>query len=487
MDAAGSAVGIISLGISVCQGLLFYYDGYRKYDSDIKHTCDTIEDLNKTLALLKDTVENDTLDVAKKDRVKDCVEACETSLEELDEEKLKIQPIPNNTIRSHLKRIKYPFRQSTLQKLRKLVGDVQDRLKLALQVLQLDLSIQSTVAEQRILKDTGDILGRTKNIETSVDKLVVTSRDTDDILVRTKNIETFVDNLVTTTKDTGDVLLGRTRTIETSVKDIQIVQKSEEWRKILDWLSAPDPWTNHNTARRLHEAHTGSWLLESKRYRHWKSNDGHLWLYGKAGCGKTVLCSTAIEDIKSRSEADPDIGLAVFYFSFSDKGKQSHESLLRSLVAQLAWKGPAMSMLSDAYKRARANPFDPDELNKILLSAVLSYKKVFVVLDGLDECPEDGETNAREDALSWIESFLGDIGPQDANVKVLATSRELRDIREMMETIGAESVSVASRDVDVDIRRHVTTQLAKDKKLSSLDRETKILIQDTLSSKADGM
>lgn len=126
-------------------------------------------------------------------------------------------------------------------------------------------------------------------------------------------------------------------------------QQAERFKKIEEWLSPPDPWTNHHSARQLHEPCSGSWLLQSDLYQHWKnSSTRHLWMHGKAGCGKTVLCSTAVEDVKAYCEGQPDIGYAVFYFSFSDDRKQQHADLLCSLVAQLGWKGPALSMLQQA-------------------------------------------------------------------------------------------------------------------------------------------
>ena len=68
MDVAGSAVGIASLGIQICQGLLSYYDDWKGYHSDISSTYESIDDLSRTLILLKASLHNDELDEEKKDR-----------------------------------------------------------------------------------------------------------------------------------------------------------------------------------------------------------------------------------------------------------------------------------------------------------------------------------------------------------------------------------------------------------------------------------
>lgn len=60
MDVAGTAVGIASLGITVCQGLLSYYDAWRSYDHDISSTYSDVDDLSKTLILLKTTLQQES-------------------------------------------------------------------------------------------------------------------------------------------------------------------------------------------------------------------------------------------------------------------------------------------------------------------------------------------------------------------------------------------------------------------------------------------
>jgi hypothetical protein len=56
-----------------------------------------------------------------------------------------------------------------------------------------------------------------------------------------------------------------------------------------------------------------------------------LWLRGIPGAGKTVLCATIIESIKSH-QVDP----LVFYFDYSDQGMQSLVNMLSSSLAQLS-------------------------------------------------------------------------------------------------------------------------------------------------------
>ncbi|KAF2210281.1 hypothetical protein CERZMDRAFT_121889 [Cercospora zeae-maydis SCOH1-5] len=157
-------------------------------------------------------------------------------------------------------------------------------------------------------------------------------------------------------------------------QDDVAAQKTERFQMIVEWLSSPDPWTNHQTARQLHEPLSGAWLLQSDLYQDWKnSSTRHLWMHGKPGCGKTVLCSTAIEDIKEHCQNCPNAGYAIFYFSFSETQKQQITHLLRSLIVQLGWREPAFSILKQLYNRPNRIALGLGELERTLLACFEAY------------------------------------------------------------------------------------------------------------------
>lgn len=253
-------------------------------------------------------------------------------------------------------------------------------------------------------------------------------------------------------------------------------------RKVVNWLSPPDPWTNHASARRRHENSTGSWLLESDHYQRWKAGDSsHIWLHGKPGCGKTVLCSTVIEDIKLRYEGSSNIGLGIFYFSFFDSQKQSYQNLLFSLVVQLGWKEPAQSQLFQLYDRPNRSLPHAEVLEEILVSAIEQFDEVFLLLDALDECAEE-----YEDRRNLLE-YLNRLARSSSNVKIFATSRLSLDIQASMEDLGANPLWVDVQAVNDDIHDYVKIELSRDRRLSGLDERMKTMIQETLARRAEGM
>jgi hypothetical protein len=265
-------------------------------------------------------------------------------------------------------------------------------------------------------------------------------------------------------------------------RDNIALQRAEQYRKITHWLSPPDPETNHESACQRHEPLTGDWLLRDARYLAWKSGSVRsLWANGKAGCGKTILCSTAIEDTRMHSQLARNVGHVIFYFSFSDSHKQTYRNLVVSLVAQLCNKEPGLSMLRQAYEKPERSQLGLDELQRILHSSVASYDELFLHLDGLDECPE--VEDVRQTVLDGVQQLL----TRAPNVRVLVTSRDLPDIRSRMEALSATQLNIAAETVDADIGRYVSSQLSRDRKLSRLDLPTRTLIEDTLSNKANGM
>jgi hypothetical protein len=437
MEIIGTAVGIASLGIQVCQGLLDYYDAWKGYDSDISSTYNAITDLSKTLILLKTALQQQ-VDEERVGRVRTCVRDCEDALLELEKKWQSLQNYgqPEGLrlkMRLGLPRSWYPFRKENVEALKASVTNAQERLKLALQVLQLDIGTESQNLVLRLLSQT------------------------------------------TTQSDSiAQIAAQNRRVLDT--------QQSDDFRKLVAWLAPPDTGTDHASARRRHESQTGDWLLTSSRYQRWKSSDiDHLWMYGKAGCGKTILCSTVIEDIQTHCQRNPDAAYAIFYFSFSDGHKQSDGDLLRSLVAQLGWSEPGLSMLLQAYKNTKSSVPGPGELEKIILASIGPYDRVYLIMDALDECPEDHE--ARQRVLERIERLTQGA----SNLKIFATSRELPAIRESMVALGSEPIRITTSAVDADIQKYVANQLLSDRSFGKFRKETLYLIESTIATKADGM
>jgi hypothetical protein len=344
-EAASSAIGIISFGLTVCKGLYEYYHAYKGFDSSISSAFESIAQVASTMVLLKDSCDDPGLDRERRDRVAACVFGCEGDLKRLSEklQRLKIKGPEGfqGKTKAQFKRHAFPFKEQSLKELRNSADEAQSRLAFALQILELTERLKS----QRVL-----------------DYLEAWSSD----------VSITIDE------------------ISDNTKQLLSFARSEEIDKIKNWLSPPDPWTNHHPARHLHQAETGKWVLENDAYKAWLGGSTrHLWLHGKAGCGKTVLSSTMVENVLHHCRQAVDFGFAPFYFTFSDKAKQTYEALLRSLVAQFGTQEPGLAIMREKYDQRHnlKGGLSIESLQPLLLDVLDVYDTAFVVLDALDECP----------------------------------------------------------------------------------------------------
>ena len=52
-------------------------------------------------------------------------------------------------------------------------------------------------------------------------------------------------------------------------------------RDVQNWLSPPDPSTNHELVWKAHHTGTASWFLEGDVLAEWKKMGSFLWIHGK--------------------------------------------------------------------------------------------------------------------------------------------------------------------------------------------------------------
>lgn len=145
MEAVGlgsAAAGLISLGITVCEKLLAYYSSWKDADATIKSMYEAMEALIKTFVVLKRSMSSSILRKDVVERVEESISSCETGLATLDKKLAKIKC--NSKVNdwkektsARLQRTLYPFKESTLIKLKELCNELCENLKLAMMTLQM--------------------------------------------------------------------------------------------------------------------------------------------------------------------------------------------------------------------------------------------------------------------------------------------------------------------------------------------------------------
>lgn len=142
-EVAGTVVGVISLGIQVIQGLVDYYTAYKGQEAQSAQTLKRLGHLLNVLKILREQTTNRKFrpdEQSLLNTIERSVCDCEVLINELQQETEKFTKTPSADIkavaRTAGRRLAYPFRQSTLQKLDEDVDEICANLNLTLQVLQ---------------------------------------------------------------------------------------------------------------------------------------------------------------------------------------------------------------------------------------------------------------------------------------------------------------------------------------------------------------
>jgi hypothetical protein len=139
-------------------------------------------------------------------------------------------------------------------------------------------------------------------------------------------------------------------------KDAEILARIR-FDEIVAWMSPPNQSSIHESSRAQCEPGTTDWILETDVYEAWKAGSiRHIWLNGGPGCGKTIMCSTIVEDIHMHCQSTLNVGQAMFYFSWNNESTQSLNGVICSVALQLGMREPSLSLLYDAYQSSDQNP-----------------------------------------------------------------------------------------------------------------------------------
>jgi hypothetical protein len=402
MEVAASIAGLVSLGLQVTQSLVDVYSACKGQDSDVAYTAKKLERLLSMLETLKDELTSRTFRPAEQEvlkTVEGSIQDCEDCINELQSESFKFQNKSAGGIRAAARTTAYRVAYPFRQStLQKLDENIDETMS------HLSLAVQ--MLHQ---KDVG--------------------RVQDDVEY---------------TKDLLD-----------------LVRADQVSSAIRAWLKAPDAAINYNEACKKRHPDTGLWLVKGSSFSAWLTQpNSFLWLNGFAGCGKSVLCSTAIQFAFRHRRSNSRIGIAFFFFTFNDASKQDTSAMLRTLVVQLSCQlndnHGLLSRLHDSYR----NVMPPDQvLMDCLRQLVRAFDDVYLIVDALDESPRDKHRadvlQALADLREWSEPGL----------HLLVTSRDEPDIREDLDASPAETLPMKNASVDGDIAAFVSGHLRKNRRL----------------------
>ena len=262
LSVSAGAAGFISLGITVCQGLLDYYRSWKNAEDQVAHMYASIEALTETFKLLESAIQSKLFSQATVQKVEESIRSAESGLQSLQKKLQKVRLTPSQPGwkakgMAQFRRTLFPFKESTLAKLKELGIELRQEVSLALEVLQIECSAAS-------LQKLDVVVHGLNKVSIGVDMLQEQSTSI------SKNVQS----------------LGfSSQSISRSVDGLVATQSDEYRRKVHDWLS---PLTVEFQRKHLDTFNTpgrqdaaAQSLIETAKFRHWQCTSGEtLWCPG---------------------------------------------------------------------------------------------------------------------------------------------------------------------------------------------------------------
>ena len=173
LSIAAGVAGLITLGVQVTQSLVEFYTSYKHQDSEIAGMTERLENLLSVLQNLDKTLSDRKFHADERSligNIENSIKNCDELIQELQEECRKFAESTSGGIKAVLRaagrRATYPFRQSTLEKLDEIVGELYGNISIAIDVLQLKDSkrTQDDIADLKLLLD----LVRTRQLSANI-------------------------------------------------------------------------------------------------------------------------------------------------------------------------------------------------------------------------------------------------------------------------------------------------------------------------------
>ena len=262
---------------------------------------------------------------------------------------------------------------------------------------------------------------------------------------------------------------------------LAIDRKAQERNKILEWISTQDYNSKHSAIRVSRVNGTGQWLLDHPTFQVWRDDtesNNLLWCHGIPGSGKTVLSSLVIDHLQEGFRSH-DLAMAFTYFDYRDQEHQSPGSIVASLLKHIALEyvdlpEPILDLdrkFKDKNSRAQLK-----DLENAFSLMCQKLKRVFIVIDALDECDEREHRQTFMQVLHRLR--------EKQNVRLFITSRpHPQDIKKAFSS--ASQITIEAHDSD--LRKYLSNKIENSDAVDLIDEHFKIGIIKKIADRANKM
>ncbi|KAK7413685.1 hypothetical protein QQX98_007467 [Neonectria punicea] len=254
------------------------------------------------------------------------------------------------------------------------------------------------------------------------------------------------------------------------------VELNKRRKEVINFFLRVKPQDYLDISSELRHKATGSWLTNSDAtFAKWKDgSNSKLWLSGIPGSGKTVLCGLVIETVLLQSDESTAVSYA--FCDYKNPDTYLPENIIAALAVQLAQQSEdAFDLLEEYFdilhpeNQLQMQPKREDLLD-LMQSMADVYDKVFVVVDGLDECG---------DHVSQMTQSLKSLADRSETISAAFFSRKEEEIREKLEG-EFEHIEVAAHTKDLE--DYTLANVNKRKVLKKLEVTNPALHKDILTT-----
>jgi hypothetical protein len=184
--------------------------------------------------------------------------------------------------------------------------------------------------------------------------------------------------------------------------------------------------------------------------------------------------------LKKTFSINEDTTIVYYFFDYSTKASLAVPTFLRSILHQVLTVEilPAVQVRLESLFSGEMDQWEVDEVASLFSDLCSAYKRVFLLLDGLDEVdPNDGRV-----IRNFLKKFQG-----IASVKVFITTHPEVDVSMVFRK--CQTFKIEAQDVEPDIAAFVESQIEQQShvELAGCSLPLLELVKQALISGAQGM
>ncbi|KAF5000238.1 hypothetical protein FGRMN_1870 [Fusarium graminum] len=244
------------------------------------------------------------------------------------------------------------------------------------------------------------------------------------------------------------------------------VQLNKRRKEVVDFFLRVNPQDYLDVCRELRHEATGSWLTsDDSTFSEWIDGaNSKLWLSG----------------IPVLAQGDDSTAVCYAFCDYKNANTCLPENIISALAVQLGLQGEeAFDLLEEYYDMLHPEeslPMQPklDGLIELVECMAEIYEKVFVIVDGLDECGSH---------VSRMTQALKSVADRCGTVSAAFFSRKEEDIREELEG-QFEHIEVSAHTKDLE--DYTLAEVGKRRVLKRLEETNPVLYKDILHTLVQG-